>query len=398
MSHREIARIYQNISEQNIGIPPSKPGGTASDTLRGILKKNPKYGGKPEDVIDRPGERLQKAHFEPEGELVENYYDEVFSILLEEGYSEKDANKIMVMFVTEGLWDNIVKTFKQRTSSLKNVARAGATDLAATAIGASPTPQIKSANASPAPIVRQVAAKPPAQPPTIGQVAKNVASRISNAVQPRLMGSRTIANLAAGKPGGSLGNVVNTQVVKPNVKTGNLASANLKGSPVSPRTGGSSSVSKPGVRTPGGPLEKAGPTVDVKSNPGSRISQSVPRLRIPRVSSPTPAAAAGTGAGGAATGAGILPAVAAGTALSAATSMAFPGRGADGTLTGALKRGDLLKRGSGYKPKQDYPKNPDEGLSRAQSFDKTFAKARKSGAKEFEWRGNRYNTKLKGES
>ena len=59
-----------DVSEQ-IGIAPSKPGGTASDTLRKILK-NPKYGGKPEQVIDRPGEGLfQKAHYEAEGEYIE---------------------------------------------------------------------------------------------------------------------------------------------------------------------------------------------------------------------------------------------------------------------------------------------------------------------------------------
>lgn len=32
-----------------------------------------------------------------------------------------------------------------------------------------------------------------------------------------------------------------------------------------------------------------------------------------------------------------------------------------------------------------------------QSFDSAFASARKSGAKEFEWKGKKYNTKLKGE-
>ena len=60
-----------DVSEQ-IGIPASKPGGTASGTLRDILKNNPKYKGKPEEVIDRPGEALlQKAHYEAEGEYLE---------------------------------------------------------------------------------------------------------------------------------------------------------------------------------------------------------------------------------------------------------------------------------------------------------------------------------------
>ena len=60
-----------DVSEQ-IGIPASKPGETASGTLRDILKNNPKYKGKPEEVIDRPGEALlQKAHYEAEGEYLE---------------------------------------------------------------------------------------------------------------------------------------------------------------------------------------------------------------------------------------------------------------------------------------------------------------------------------------
>jgi len=59
----------------------------------------------------------------------------------------------------------------------------------------------------------------------------------------------------------------------------------------------------------------------------------------------------------------------------------------DGTLKAALRRGD-------YKPQQG-PKNPDQGLSRAQSFDKAFKAARTSGQKEFTWNNKRYNTKMK---
>ena len=62
---------------------------------------------------------------------------------------------------------------------------------------------------------------------------------------------------------------------------------------------------------------------------------------------------------------------------------------ADGTLKAALKRGD-------YKPQQG-PRNPDQGLTKAGSFDKAFARARKSGEKEFTWNQKRYTTKLKGE-
>lgn len=64
-----------------------------------------------------------------------------------------------------------------------------------------------------------------------------------------------------------------------------------------------------------------------------------------------------------------------------------PQKAADGTLDAARKRGD-------YKPKQG-PANPEKGMTRAQSFDKAFAAARKAGKKEFTWRGKRYNTRRK---
>lgn len=60
---------------------------------------------------------------------------------------------------------------------------------------------------------------------------------------------------------------------------------------------------------------------------------------------------------------------------------------AAGTLTEARIRGD-------YKPSQNMP-NPQEGMTRAQSFDKAFAEARSAGKKQFDWRGRTYTTKMK---
>jgi len=80
-----------------------------------------------------------------------------------------------------------------------------------------------------------------------------------------------------------------------------------------------------------------------------------------------------------------------------AASILDGGPVADGTLQGALKRGE-------YKPVQGppAPKAPEkkpitkEKLSAAaKDFDKTFAAARSAGEKEFTWRGKRYNTKFK---
>lgn len=74
-------------------------------------------------------------------------------------------------------------------------------------------------------------------------------------------------------------------------------------------------------------------------------------------------------------------------ALLGITEGLAPQKAADGTLDAARKRGD-------YKPKQG-PANPEKGMTRAQSFDKAFAAARKAGKKEFTWRGKRYNTRRK---
>lgn len=63
---------------------------------------------------------------------------------------------------------------------------------------------------------------------------------------------------------------------------------------------------------------------------------------------------------------------------------------ADGTLSAAMKRGD-------YKPKQGPAPKTTQSSFNKKSFDDAFRTARKSGAKQFSWRGKRYTTKMKGE-
>jgi len=62
----------------------------------------------------------------------------------------------------------------------------------------------------------------------------------------------------------------------------------------------------------------------------------------------------------------------------------------DSTLKAALKRGD-------YKPKQGPTQKTTTASFNKKSFGEAFKAARSSGAKEFSWRGTRYNTKKKGE-
>lgn len=73
--------------------------------------------------------------------------------------------------------------------------------------------------------------------------------------------------------------------------------------------------------------------------------------------------------------------------VGAAIAVSAPRPTADGTLKAAQQRGD-------YRPKQG-PINPDQGKTKAQSFDDAFRKARKNKQKEFDWNGNRYNTRLR---
>ena len=72
------------------------------------------------------------------------------------------------------------------------------------------------------------------------------------------------------------------------------------------------------------------------------------------------------------------------TPASVAAAVSAPRPTASGTLTAALKRGD-------YKPQQG-PKNPDQGLTKAQSFDRAYAKAKKTSGmgSTFTWNNKSY--------
>ena len=71
------------------------------------------------------------------------------------------------------------------------------------------------------------------------------------------------------------------------------------------------------------------------------------------------------------------------TPAGVAAAVSAPRPTASGTLTTALKRGD-------YKPQQG-PKNPDQGLSKAQSFDKAYKTAKNKGmGSTFTWNNKSY--------
>ena len=71
------------------------------------------------------------------------------------------------------------------------------------------------------------------------------------------------------------------------------------------------------------------------------------------------------------------------TPAGVAAAVSAPRPTASGTLTSALKRGD-------YKPQQG-PKNPDQGLTKAQSFDKAYKTAKNKGmGSTFTWNSKSY--------
>lgn len=269
--YKELLEAYSKIYEKKIGIDASKHGGPEK-LLQKIIKDNPKYGG---GEVVRTG--LQKANYEPEGNLVdeqqfpeEDIYEYVLHHLISEGYAENTKAAVAILenmgdrwkrsILEDGLNENVIKNIGD---NVKNAAR-----MFRMMTGIEKIPQ-----------------KPPSGPANLSRIATKGPSKPAPSPQRFKIG---------------------TPPPKP----------------------------------------------------------SATRPRNPGVSLPTRS-----------------PHVAAATAGLQSYNTG------DATLKGALKRGD-------YKPKQG-PKNPDQGLTKAQSFDKAFKAARTSGQKEFTWNNKKYNTKMK---
>jgi len=100
-----------------------------------------------------------------------NIYDQVLEILLDEGYSVQESNRIMVELVNEAAWNDFIRAVQSRTGIGKpgvtagqvarNVLRAGVSDILGTSIGAGSAPSasapVKAPNVraqTPTPIIR----------------------------------------------------------------------------------------------------------------------------------------------------------------------------------------------------------------------------------------------------
>jgi hypothetical protein len=273
-------------------------------------------------------------------------YDLVLEYLLSEGYSHKEATRIMVN-LDEGFIQDLWKAAQKRFSSPKSIARAGAADVAATAIATTPAQSARpTLPPQPAPIIRQVAA--PVTQNSLQQVAAPF-KKVRNIVRQLNPAKPTAGSLPQGKPGGSVVPASKPGAVTPSAKPASGIS-NTGGSSVATTTGsGQVSTTGANVRTPAGPLTKAGPVVDVQARLSG--SSSVQRLSPGQVRNFRPSVRL-TGGGGAAvsgsTASNVLGALKYVPHVAAAAIGLNAGPVADGTLKGALKRGE-------YKPVQGPP-------------------------------------------
>ncbi len=283
-----LFEAYQKVCEQVDATPYGGP----DELLRKIIK-DPKYGGGkvvPLPTTNTKNNKLQKAHYEPEGDIIdEDVYDQVLNYLIGEGCTLEESNYIMSYIVEQGMHPQEV--IGRGIANILGFDRPNPTEIFARGLKKMLYPNKP-----------QEVKAPKAPTPKLTKVSSPAA------------------------------------VTKP----------------------------KPNPYRPGATVRATGPNMN-KFPELQRFAGQARKVAEP-VAKTTGAAAALRNI----TPAGV-----------AATVMA-PRPTGDSTLTGALKRGD-------YKPQQG-PKNPDEGLTRAQSFDKAYKTAKqKSGmGSTFNWRGKSY--------
>lgn len=292
----------------------------------------------------------------------DDLFDEVFHYLIGEGYTPEETIKIMIALAEQGAVQGSL--FTSKGTPQKFVSKTGKT--LSPFIKTEPVPTRSRVQATPprtpASVARQSpgqlsipkpAAKPVAKPPAGGGMggARGSGARPSTG----LIGTRNVPTMrdlgAAPKPQWGPGAAKPTSTAKPVAK---------------PAT---TSASKPNPYRPGATVRATGPNMD-KFPQLQRFANQARKVAEP-----------------ASKVAGTVAALRNITPAGVAAAVMAPRPTGDATLTGALKRGD-------YKPVQG-PANPDQGLTRAQSFDKKFKAARQSGAKKFEWSGKTYTTQIK---
>jgi len=369
--YRELIQACQNVYEQKIGVPLDKP--TDDAAARKLQQMIPKG-----EKVYVPKSGLQKAHYEPEGNLVDeqqDLFDIVKSYLLDEGYVTTEEEALYMMSnMSEETIRNIIEaavqpsliTSKGKAQNFTKPNRVPFTS--STPVSTRSTTQAKPPNRpsggfgnKPAGQLKLDLNKPSTKPVAIQQRSQQFrdVQRLNKTTGGGVMGTTKPTNLEPRAP---------KPAWKPTTKPA-ATSTKPTTTATKPAAKPTTTSTKPNTYRPGATVRATGPNMDKFpelqrfANQARKVAEPVSKV------------------------AGAVAALRNITPAGVAAAVMAPRPTADGTLTAALKRGD-------YKPKQG-PANPDQGLTKSQSFDKAFAAARKSNKTGFTWNNKTYNTKMK---
>ena len=340
--YRELVEAYQKVYEQQrIGVPTDNP----DATLQKIIDKDSKYGGgKVVPLKPTKSANLQNAHYEPEGEQID---ESPAALAIRAGLAAGTALAGKLVYDRAKEVGEKIKARNQQTQkaidSLKNSYE--------------PEGEIVSED-----IFDEVLEYLISEGCTVEESKYIMTYVVEQGMHPQEVIGRGIANLLGfDKPHPTevfarglkkmlyQNKPVEVKAPKPPVKAA-----------VKPTT------SKPNPYRPGATVRATGPNMDkfpeLKrfADQGRKVAEPVAKTL-----------------GAAAAVKNITPAGVAAAVMS-------PRPTGDATLSSALKRGD-------YKPKQG-PKNPDQGLTKAQSFDKAYKTAKQKGGmgSTFTWNNKNY--------
>jgi hypothetical protein len=298
-------------------------------------------------------------------ETYEDLYDEVLDYLLDEGYSVRESIEIMIALAEQGAVQGSLFTSKGKPQNFRG--KPG---------GKPPTPFVKT---EPVPTKSRVQASPPRTSASTarqspGQLSIPKSNKPANpSSSGRSQQFKDVQRLIGRTGGGLMGTTKPTNIEprapKPAWKSTPKPTSTSTAKPTAKPTSTPKPTAKPNPYRPGATVRATGPNMDKFpqlqrfANQARKVAEPVSKV------------------------AGAVAGLTRITPAGVAAAVSAPRPTGDATLTGALKRGD-------YKPMQG-PKNPDQGLTKSQSFDRKFKAAKESGAKQFDWAGKTYTTKVK---
>ncbi len=340
--YRELVEAYQKVYEQQrIGVPTDNP----DATLQKIIDKDSKYGGgKVVPLKPTKSANLQNAHYEPEGEQID---ESPAALAIRAGLAAGTALAGKLVYDRAKEVGEKIKARNQQTQkaidSLKNSYE--------------PEGEIVSED-----IFDKVLEYLINEGCTVEESKYIMTYVVEQGMHPQEVIGRGIANLLGfDKPHPT---EVFARGLKKMLYPNKPVEVKAPKPPVKATT--KPTTSKPNPYRPGATVRATGPNMDkfpeLKrfADQGRKVAEPVAKTL-----------------GAAAAVKNVTPAGVAAAVMS-------PRPTGDATLSSALKRGD-------YKPKQG-PKNPDQGLTKAQSFDKAYKTAKQKGGmgSTFTWNNKNY--------